>query len=67
MPQLLTLACRDLGFEDCAYVAQSEREDDILTAITTHYKDTHRFNDRLLFDTELVNAFKACIEIQLLH
>lgn len=66
MSQLLTLACRDLGFEDCVYIAQAEREDDILVAITRHYKDEHRFNDRLVLDTELVNAFRACIEVQLL-
>jgi len=50
------IRCRNAGM-DCEYFASGETEDEILSQIGTHLKDTHNIN----LD-ELINTVRSAME-----
>ena len=53
-----SLSCRDLG-TNCDYIARGATEEELLSDIGNHAKESHGFTDESLKDPELNKMIKA--------
>jgi len=58
-----SLACRDLG-TNCDYIARGATEEELLSDIGNHAKESHGFNDEMLKDPELNEKIKAATKTE---
>jgi predicted small metal-binding protein len=59
------VACNDLGFDGCTYLAQGDTVDAIYANIRNHFHAVHRFDERRLISSELLpNTYRSCLYLK---